>query len=55
VYDVQCIVSDYRSVQDTKQSFKMEIPWDKETVFDVVMTELKLSEKPLDEKLFVKP
>ena len=55
VYDVECIVSDYRSVQDTKQPFKMEILWDKETVFDVVMTELKLYEKPLDEKLFVKP
>jgi hypothetical protein len=55
VYDVECIVSDYRSVQDTKQPFKMEVLWDKETVFDVVMTEIKLSEKPLDEKLFSKP
>jgi hypothetical protein len=55
VYDEECIVSDYRDVQDTKQPFKIEVLWDKEMVFDVVVTEFKLSEKPLDDKLFVKP
>jgi hypothetical protein len=55
VYDEECIVSDYRSVQDTKQPFKIEVLWDKETIFDVVMTEFKLYDRPLDEKLFMKP
>jgi hypothetical protein len=54
-YDEECVASDYRSVQETKQPFKIEVLWDKETVLDVVVTEMKLYDKPLDEKLFLKP
>jgi hypothetical protein len=55
VYDEECVVSDYRDVQDTKVPFKVEVLWDKETVFDFVVTEFKFYDRPLDEKLFVKP
>jgi hypothetical protein len=55
VYDEECIASDYRNVQETKQPFKFKFLWNKETVFDFVVTEFKLYDKPLDEKLFAKP
>ena len=55
VYDQESILSDYRDVQGMKQPFKFEVLWDKATVFDVVVTEYKLYDKPLDEKLFTKP
>jgi hypothetical protein len=54
-YDEECFVSDYRSVQETKQPFKVEVLWNKEMIFDVVVTETKMYDKPLDEKLFLKP
>jgi hypothetical protein len=54
-YDEECVVSDYRSVQETKQPFKYETFWDKKKVSDLLVTEMKLYDKPLDEKLFTKP
>lgn len=54
-YDEECILSDYRPVQEAKQPFKVKVLWDKETVMDMAVTEMKLSDKPLDEKLFTKP
>jgi len=35
--------------------FKVEVLWDKETVFDFVVTEFKFYDRRLDDKLFVKP
>ncbi|HEY2148599.1 MAG TPA: hypothetical protein VGH32_11715, partial [Pirellulales bacterium] len=49
------IASDYRDVQGTKQSFKLEVSWDGAKHADFVATEMKLHEKPLDDKLFEKP
>jgi hypothetical protein len=55
VYDQECILSDYRDVQGTKQPFKIEVLSDKAAVLDLGVTEMKLSDKPLDQKLFTKP
>jgi hypothetical protein len=49
------VFSDYRVVQGTKQAFRIQSYWDGEKAFDVVGTEMKLSDKPFDEKLFTKP
>lgn len=54
-YDQECIFSDYRDLQGTKQPFKFEQILDGAKVGDYVIQELKLYDKPLDEKLFVKP
>ncbi|HKD37926.1 MAG TPA: hypothetical protein VKB78_14035 [Pirellulales bacterium] len=50
-----CLLSDYRDVQDTKQPFKAEVKWDGAPYVDLTITEMKLHEKPLDDKLFEKP
>ena len=49
------MTSDYRNVQETKQAFKVEVFWDGVKVSDLLISEMKLHEKPLDEKLFSKP
>jgi hypothetical protein len=51
----ECLYSDFRTVQDVQQPFKVEGLSDgvKEAEFKVV--EMKLYDKPLDEKLFSKP
>jgi hypothetical protein len=54
-YDEECVVSDYRTVQETRQAFKFEIFWDKAKVADFVATDIRLYDTPLDEKLFEKP
>ncbi len=49
------VFSDYRDVQGTKQSFRLQSFWDGEKACDFVVTEMKLFDKPFDEKLFTKP
>jgi hypothetical protein len=51
----KCVFSDYRDVQGTKQPFRCESFWNGEKIFVVVVIEMKLYDKPLDEKLFAKP
>jgi hypothetical protein len=53
--DEVCLLSDYRDVQGTKQPFKAEVTWDGAKYVDLTITEMKLHEKPLDDKLFEKP
>ncbi len=53
--DEVCRLSDYRDVQGTKQPFKAEVKWDGAPYVDLTITEMKLHEKPLDDKLFEKP
>jgi hypothetical protein len=53
--DEECVFSDFRDVQGTKQPFKAEVTWDGAKVMDLTVTEAKLHEKPLDDKLFEKP
>jgi hypothetical protein len=50
-----CVLLDYRNVQDTKQPFKIELHWDGVKVCDLAVTDIKLFYKPLDRKLFEKP
>jgi hypothetical protein len=49
------VFSDYRNVQGTKQAFRFQSFWDGEKAFDLTVKQLKLSDKPFDEKLFSKP
>jgi hypothetical protein len=55
VVNEETLFSDYKDVQETKQAFKVEVFWDDHRVSDLAITELKLFEKPMDEKLFEKP
>jgi hypothetical protein len=55
VVDEECVYSDYRNLQETKQPFKMEVFWDGKKVYDLRILEMKLHEKPLDDGLFSKP
>ncbi len=49
------VFSDYRTAQDTKQPFKGETFWDGVKANEFRIVEMKLYDKPLDEKLFSKP
>jgi hypothetical protein len=51
----ECVFSDYRTAQDTKQPFKGETFWDGVKANEFRIVEMKLYDKPLDEKLFSKP
>jgi hypothetical protein len=51
----ECVYSDYRTAQDTKQPFKVETSWDGVRISELKIVEMKLYDKPLDEKLFSKP
>ena len=51
----ECVFSDYRTAQDTKQPFKGETSWDGVKANEFRIVEMKLYDKPLDEKLFAKP
>ena len=51
----ETVWSDFQEIQGTKQSMKASVLWDGVEVSDAKTTELKLYEKPLDEKLFTKP
>jgi len=54
-FDELCLFGDYRTVQDTKQPFKVEVSYDGAKVSELQVQEVKLFEKPLDDKLFSKP
>jgi 3',5'-cyclic AMP phosphodiesterase CpdA len=54
-HDQQCIYSDYRDVQGTRQPFKMEVLWDGAKTSDMFASQQKISEKPFDKRLFEKP
>jgi hypothetical protein len=51
----ECAYSSFHTVQDTKQPFKIEQSWDGVKIADIQIVEMKLYDKPLDEKLFTKP
>jgi hypothetical protein len=51
----ECVYSDYKDVQETKQPVKIEVSWNGMKLCDLQISEIKLYEKPLDDKLFVKP
>jgi len=53
--DEECLYSNYRTVQGTKQPFESETSWDGVKVSHFLISEIKLYDKPLDEKLFSKP
>jgi hypothetical protein len=53
--DEECVFSDYRTVQDTKQPFQVETFWDGVNASAFKIVDMKLYDKPLDEKLFAKP
>jgi hypothetical protein len=53
--DEECVFSDYRDVQQTKQPFKADVTWDGAKYLELALTQVKLHEKPLDDKLFEKP
>jgi hypothetical protein len=55
VVNEEALFSDYKDVQGTKQAFKVEVFWDDHKVSDLTIAEIKLFEKPMDEKLFAKP
>jgi hypothetical protein len=55
VRDVECLFSDYRDVQGIKQPFAIETFLDGTKDSDEQFIEMKLFDKPLDEKLFSKP
>jgi hypothetical protein len=55
VVDEECVYSDYRDVQELKQPFKFETWWDGVKVSELSIVDMKLYEKPMDEKLFTKP
>jgi len=54
-FDEECVYSDYRPVQEMKQPFRVVTFWDGVKMTDLTVAEQKYYEKPLDEKLFVKP
>ncbi len=54
-YDQECVYSDYRNVQDTKQPFRCKSFLDKKEDSDLLVTEMQPYDKSLDEKLFSKP
>jgi outer membrane lipoprotein-sorting protein len=54
-FEEECVYSDYKDVQETKQPVKIEVSWNGMKLCDLQISEMKLSEKPLDEKLFTKP
>jgi hypothetical protein len=54
-YDQECVYSDYRNVQDTKQPFRCKSFLDKKEDTDLLVTEMQPYDKLLDEKLFSKP
>jgi len=51
----ECVFSDYRNVQETRQYFRVVTFWDGMKVIDLTISEQKFYEKPLDDKLFTKP
>jgi hypothetical protein len=53
--DETCVFSDYKTVQDVKQPMKIEQSWDGVKIAELEITDMKFNEKPLDDKLFVKP
>ncbi len=54
-FDEESVFSDYRNVQETKQPFKVVTSWDGVKISDLLISDMKLYEKPMDEKLFTKP
>ncbi len=54
-YDQECVYSDYRDVQGTKQPFRCKSFLDKKEDTDLLVTQMQPFDKPLDEKLFIKP
>jgi hypothetical protein len=54
-FNEECVYSDYRTVQGTQAPFKVETTWDGIKINDLKIVEMKLYDKPLDEKLFSKP
>jgi hypothetical protein len=56
-HDEELVHSDFHSVRGTKQPFRIEVSWKGEkgapTWFQ--LSEMKLFDKPLDEKVFSKP
>lgn len=54
-FDEVCLLSDYRAVQDIQQPYKVQTRWDGVKVSDLEVQDIKLYDKPLDEKLFAKP
>jgi hypothetical protein len=54
-YDVEVIYSDYRDVQETKQPFALVVNRDGVKNFEYDVTEMKLTDKPMDASLFEKP
>jgi hypothetical protein len=54
-YDQECVYSDYRNVEGTKQPFRCETFLDKKEDTDLLVTEMTPYDKPLDDKLFTKP
>ncbi len=54
-YHEECIYSDFRDVQGTKQPFRSVGYADGVKASDITLTEQKFYEKPLDESLFGKP
>jgi hypothetical protein len=51
----ETVYSDFKDVQGTQQPFKLTTFWDGVKIADLSITEMELSERPLDEKLFSKP
>jgi hypothetical protein len=47
--------SDFKTVQGTKQPFKMVQLWDGTKAFDTTVISVELSDRPFDDKLFAKP
>ncbi|HEV2969138.1 MAG TPA: hypothetical protein VGY55_04050 [Pirellulales bacterium] len=54
-HDEEAVYSDYRDVQETKQPFRCKTFSDKKADTDLHLTEMTPYDKPLDEKLFLKP
>ncbi len=54
-YDLEVIYSDYRDVQETKQPFALVVNRDGIKNFEYDVTEMKLTDKPMDATLFEKP
>jgi hypothetical protein len=51
----ETVYSGFQDVQWTKQSSRATTFWDGEKVSDITITETRLFEKPLEEKLFSRP
>ncbi len=49
------VFSDFRELDGIKQPFHIVITWDGTQLADFAISEQKLSDKPLDEKLFARP